>query len=130
MVELTFLTRALKAPSLREAVGRLPERARESHGGEGRIRSARFPHRKSLEDRGRRGVGAGLRRIVSPRAPRNCCQQRDRASTPACAAAVRHASWIIEPENCMVIEVAFDKSVVDGSTMMFHPAKGVGSKYA
>src|SRR4051812_17944607 len=69
--EVAFLTRALKAPTLREAVGRLAERARaeswsheeflvaclqrevsarESHGGEGRIRSARFPHRKSLEE--------------------------------------------------------------------------------
>ena len=69
--ELGFLTRALKAPSLREAAGRLAERARaegwsheeflaaclqrevaarESHGGEGRIRAARFPARKSLEE--------------------------------------------------------------------------------
>ncbi|MEV6138182.1 IS21-like element helper ATPase IstB [Nocardia sp. NPDC051990] len=69
--ELSFLTRALKAPSLREAAERLPERARaenwtheefliaclqrevsarESHGGESRIRSARFPYRKSLEE--------------------------------------------------------------------------------
>src|SRR5947209_15754023 len=69
--ELAYLTRALKAPSLREAVDRLAERARaeswthqeylaaclarevaarESHGGEGRIRAARFPSRKSLED--------------------------------------------------------------------------------
>ena len=69
--ELAFLTRALKAPSLREAVPRLAERARaeswsheeflaaclqrevasrESHGGEGRIRSARLPSRKSLEE--------------------------------------------------------------------------------
>jgi DNA replication protein DnaC len=69
--ELAFLTRALKAPSLREAAGRLAERARaeswtheeflaaclqrevaarESHGGEGRIRQARFPARKSLEE--------------------------------------------------------------------------------
>ena len=59
--EIAFLTRALKAPSLREAAGRLAERARaeswtheeflvaclqrevaarESHGGEGRIRAA------------------------------------------------------------------------------------------
>lgn len=65
------MTRALKAPTLREAVPRLAERARdqawsheeflnaclqrevsarESHGGEGRIRAARFPARKSLED--------------------------------------------------------------------------------
>ena len=69
--EVVFLTRALKAPSLREAAGRLAERARaenwsheeflvaclqrevaarESHGGEGRIRAARFPARKSLEE--------------------------------------------------------------------------------
>jgi DNA replication protein DnaC len=69
--EIAFLTRALNAPTLRESVGRLAERARaeswsheefliaclqrevsarESHGGEGRIRAARFPSRKSLED--------------------------------------------------------------------------------
>jgi DNA replication protein DnaC len=69
--ELAYLTRALKAPTLREAVERLAERARtetwsyeeflaaclqrevsarESHGGEGRIRAARFPSRKSLEE--------------------------------------------------------------------------------
>jgi DNA replication protein DnaC len=69
--EVAFLTRALKAPSLREAAGRLAERARtenwsheeflvaclqrevaarDSHGGEGRIRAARFPGRKSLEE--------------------------------------------------------------------------------
>ena len=69
--ELAYLTRALKAPTLRESAGRLAERARaenwsheeylaaclqrevsarESHGGEGRIRAARFPARKSLEE--------------------------------------------------------------------------------
>jgi DNA replication protein DnaC len=69
--EVSFLTRALKAPTLREAAARLAERARaenwsheeflvaclqrevaarESHGGEGRIRAARFPARKSLEE--------------------------------------------------------------------------------
>ena len=69
--EIAFLTRALKAPTLPESVGRLAERARaeswthedfliaclqrevsarESHGGEGRIRAARFPARKSLEE--------------------------------------------------------------------------------
>ena len=69
--EISFLTRALKAPTMREAVPRLAERARteswtheeflvaclqrevsarESHGGEGRIRAARFPSRKSLEE--------------------------------------------------------------------------------
>ena len=69
--EVAFLTRALKAPTLRESVDRLAERARaeswtheeflvaclqrevsarEAHGGEGRIRAARFPARKSLEE--------------------------------------------------------------------------------
>src|SRR5688500_6401761 len=69
--DVAFLTRALKAPTLRESVTRLAERARaenwsheeflvaclqrevsarESHGGEGRIRAARLPARKSLED--------------------------------------------------------------------------------
>jgi DNA replication protein DnaC len=69
--EIAYLTRALKAPTLRESVARLAERARtenwsheeylvaclqrevsarESHGGEGRIRAARFPARKSLEE--------------------------------------------------------------------------------
>jgi DNA replication protein DnaC len=69
--ELAFLTRALKAPALRESAGRLAERARaeswtheeflvaclqrevaarDAHGGEGRIRAARFPARKSLEE--------------------------------------------------------------------------------
>jgi DNA replication protein DnaC len=69
--ELAFLTRALKAPTLRESIGRLAERARaeswtheeflaaclqrevsarDAHGGEGRIRAARFPARKSLEE--------------------------------------------------------------------------------
>jgi len=71
--ELVFLTRALKAPTLRTSVARLAERARaegwsheeflaaclqrevaarEAHGGEGRIRAARFPARKSLEEFG------------------------------------------------------------------------------
>ena len=69
--EIAFLTRALKSPTMREAVPRLAERAvaeswshieflaaclqrevsaRETHGGEGRIRAARFPARKSLEE--------------------------------------------------------------------------------
>ena len=69
--ELAFLTRALKAPTLRESIPRLADRAREaswsfeeflaaclarevsareSHGGEGRIRAARFPARKSIEE--------------------------------------------------------------------------------
>ena len=69
--ELAYLTRVLKAPSLHAAVERLGERARaeswtheeflaaclqrevaarESHGGESRIKAARFPARKSIED--------------------------------------------------------------------------------
>jgi DNA replication protein DnaC len=69
--EVAFLTRALKAPTLRQSVPRLADRARaeswsheefliaclqrevsarEAHGGEGRIRAARFPARKSLEE--------------------------------------------------------------------------------
>jgi DNA replication protein DnaC len=69
--EVAFLTRALKAPTLRQSVDRLAQRARaeswtheefliaclqrevaarESHGGEGRIRAARFPARTSLEE--------------------------------------------------------------------------------
>ena len=69
--EIVYLTRVLKAPSLAGAVERLAEcaraegwsheeflaaclqrevAARESHGGEGRIRAARFPSRKSLEE--------------------------------------------------------------------------------
>ena len=66
--ELAFLTRALKAPTLRESVSRLTERARaeswsheeylaaclqrevaarDAYGGEGRIKAARFPARKA-----------------------------------------------------------------------------------
>jgi DNA replication protein DnaC len=66
--EIAYLTRALKAPSLRESAGRLAERARaeswtheeylaafmqrevaarDAHGGEGRIRAARFPAHKA-----------------------------------------------------------------------------------
>jgi DNA replication protein DnaC len=69
--DLAWLCRALKAPSLLEATTRLGERARsegwsheeylvaclerevasrEGHGGEARIRAARFPGRKGLED--------------------------------------------------------------------------------
>src|SRR5664279_6354799 len=71
VAEIAYLTRALKAPTLRDAVERLGERARaeswtheeflaaclqrevsarENHGGEGRIRAARFPARKSIEE--------------------------------------------------------------------------------
>jgi DNA replication protein DnaC len=69
--ELTHLFRELKAPAAARAMPKLAERARteewsyekfaqallstevsarEAHGGEGRIRSARFPQRKTLEE--------------------------------------------------------------------------------
>ena len=69
--EIAFLTRALKAPALRDSAARLAERARaeawsheeflvaclqrevaarDAHGGESRIRAARFPGRKTLEE--------------------------------------------------------------------------------
>jgi DNA replication protein DnaC len=69
--DIAFLTRALKAPTLRDSAARLAERARaeawsheeflvaclqrevaarDTHGGEGRIRVARFPGRKTLEE--------------------------------------------------------------------------------
>ncbi|WP_030870441.1 IS21-like element helper ATPase IstB [Streptomyces sp. NRRL S-37] len=69
--ELAFLARALKAPALLDAADRLAERARkeswthaeylvaclqrevsarESHGGEARVRAARFPAIKTLEE--------------------------------------------------------------------------------
>jgi hypothetical protein len=71
LAEIAYLTRALKAPTLRDSVERLAERARaeswtheqflaaclqrevsarDSHGGEGRIRAARFPARNALEE--------------------------------------------------------------------------------
>ena len=69
--DLAYLCRALKAPSLAAAIGRLSERARaeswsheeflaaclerevaarQANGGEIRVRAARFPARKALED--------------------------------------------------------------------------------
>ena len=69
--EVAFLARALKAPRLRERAGALAERAREdewsyeeylaavlgeevaareSHGGEARVKAARFPAVKTLDD--------------------------------------------------------------------------------
>ncbi|HEX2064807.1 MAG TPA: IS21-like element helper ATPase IstB [Acidimicrobiales bacterium] len=69
--DVAYLCRALKAPSLAAAVDRLAERARadgwsyeeflaaclerevaarQDHGGEARIRAARFPARKTIED--------------------------------------------------------------------------------
>ena len=69
--ELAFLFRALKAPAAARALPKLAERAREeswsferfaelllqtevasrdSHGGESRIKAARFPARKTLEE--------------------------------------------------------------------------------
>ena len=94
--EVAFLTRALKAPTLRASVPRLADRARaeswsheefliaclqrevaarEAHGGEGRIRAARFPARTSVEEfdfdhaRGLIGEVSASRstRVVAPR---------------------------------------------------------------
>ena len=69
--DIAYLCRALKAPSLAQSFGRLAERARQEewsheeflaaclerevasrsdHGGEHRIRAARFPARKTIED--------------------------------------------------------------------------------
>jgi hypothetical protein len=69
--DVAFLCRALKAPSLAASIDRLGERARaegwsheeflaaclerevaarQDHGGEARIKAARFPARKTLED--------------------------------------------------------------------------------
>ncbi len=69
--DITYLCRALKAPSLAKSFGRLAERARQEewsheeflaaclerevasrqdHGGENRIKTARFPARKTIED--------------------------------------------------------------------------------
>ena len=69
--DVAYLCRALKAPSLARSVDRLAERARtegwtheeflaaclerevaarQDHGGENRVRAARFPARKTLED--------------------------------------------------------------------------------
>jgi hypothetical protein len=91
--EIGFLSRALKAPTMRDAVARLAERARaeswshaeflvaclqrevsarESHAGEGRIRAARFPSRKSLEEFDfdhARGLKRDLIAHLAPAAP-------------------------------------------------------------
>ena len=69
--ELAYLTRALKAPTMRQAIDRLADRARaegwsheqflaaclerevtarSAHGGELRVKAAKFPARKSLDD--------------------------------------------------------------------------------
>src|SRR6266704_2062197 len=48
--EVAFLTRALKAPALRESVTRLAERARAESWSHEEFLVARFPSRKSLED--------------------------------------------------------------------------------
>jgi hypothetical protein len=109
--EIEYLARALKAPTLRESAARLAERAREeswtheeflaaclqrevsareSHGGEGRIRAARFPARKSLEDFDY-DHARGLKRETSPTSapstsspPRRtwCCSARPAPARP------------------------------------------------
>ena len=115
--ELNFLSRALKAPTLRDAAGRLTERAREeswtheeflvaclqrevsareSHGGESRIRAARFPARKSLEEfdfdhaRGLQRDAIAHLNTWHGRPPRPA-QRRRRAAGPAADGAVHRA---------------------------------------
>lgn len=105
--EVEFLTRALKAPTLHKSVARLAERARaeswtheeylvaclqrevsarESHGGQGRIRAARFPARKSLE--------VSVAATVTPRSSR-------RATSTVCPALLpAPLGWVgIEPRG-------------------------------
>src|SRR2546421_12214749 len=96
--EVAFLTRALKAPTLRESVARLADRARseawsheeylvaclqrevsarESHGGEGRIRPARFPARKSLEEFDFDHARGLKREVIAPLGPLDSVPTRD-----------------------------------------------------
>ena len=133
--EIAFLTRALKAPTLRESVPRLAERARaeswtheeflaaclqrevaarESHGGEGRIRAARFPARKSLEefdyDHAR-----GLKRDVSAELAfltRALKAPALREAVPRLAGRARAESWTHEEflAACLQREVAARES--------------------
>ncbi|MFI9825943.1 ATP-binding protein [Streptomyces sp. NPDC052013] len=103
--ELAFFAQALKAPALRDAAARLAERAkaegwpdeeypaaclqrevaaRDAHGAEGRIRAARFPSRKSLEDFDfdhQRSVKAG----------------DDRTSRKPCTSSPRRRTWFLGP---------------------------------
>src|ERR1700756_5552690 len=96
--EISFLTRALKAPTLRDSVTRLADRARteswtheeflvaclqrevsarESHGGEGRIRAARFPARKSLEEFDFDHARGLKRDLVAPLGTLDCVTARE-----------------------------------------------------
>jgi DNA replication protein DnaC len=98
--ELAHLFRAMKAPAAARALPKLAERARaeewsyerfaqallsteqssrEAHGGEGRIRSARFPARKTLEEFDftfQRSVKAGDRAPRAARLPARAIQHR------------------------------------------------------
>src|ERR1700720_2310023 len=110
--EITYLTRALEAPTLRESVSRLAERARaeswtheeflaaclqrevaarESHGGEGRIPAARLPPRRPGRAPGhvrhRRPVGLPARR--GP--PRRAAPSRAHPAGPLPAAGHRRS---------------------------------------
>jgi DNA replication protein DnaC len=118
--EIAYLTRALKAPTLRESVARLAERARseswtheqfllaclqrevaarESHGGEGRIRAARFPARKSLEEfdydhsRGLKGSSPTWARWTSSPPKRTWCS----SAHPAPARRIWRSGWASGP---------------------------------
>ena len=91
--ELAFLTRALKAPTLRESVTRLAQRARaeswtheeflaaclqrevaarESHGGEGRIRAARYHHVINLLAIAQVSHSIDIRAAQAGTTPRRC----------------------------------------------------------
>src|SRR5215211_3779893 len=48
--ELAHLFRALKAPAAARALPKPATDSRDSHGGHGRIKAARFPARKTLEE--------------------------------------------------------------------------------
>ena len=115
--ELSHLFRALKAPAAARALPKLAERAREedwgyerfaeallstkvasreSHGGESRIKAARFPARKTLEEfdftfqRSVKRVVVGVKSAgrAAPGRGRRSADPR-RASTPAAAASAR-----------------------------------------
>jgi hypothetical protein len=94
--ELAHLFRALKAPAAARALPALAERAREeqwsyerfaeillgtevsareSHGGEGRIKTARFPARKTLEESTSPSNAASRRRSSSTSASSTSCTQ-------------------------------------------------------
>jgi hypothetical protein len=118
--ELAYLTRALKAPTLREAIERLAERARtetwsyeeflaaclqrevsarESHGDQERIKTAHFPSRKSLEKFDfNHARGLKTRHDRPPGHPRLCYRQRQ-CDPPGSARARARLTWRSESRS-------------------------------